>query len=876
MIVDTGKVQRLRLLVIALLCAIWSASPVVAQQAPPLLQRPARLNVEGVSLEEALLTLQGSSGVTVVFSPDLLPGVRVSCRCEGSTVRQALDRILVGTSLTYALHGGRVLIQPTPQTSSPALGSLSGVILERGGGRGVVGAEVRLRPGSGATVTEADGRFHIAGIQPGHYQLAVSALGYEEASVPVAVEAGISASVRIEVPPVPLPLDAIVIEPGSFGLLDVSPAAMGTTISRKEIEAVPQIGDDVFRTTKRLPGVTTGDISAKLNVRGGTERDLLVRLDGLELYEPYHLKDLDGVFGIVDVQALGSIDLITGGYPAQFGDKWGGVFDMRTRTPPAVGTRTTLGASLSSLSFINQGTFQDGRGQWLASLRRGFFQYVLKVTDVGDRLSPTFWDALGRAQYALSDNHILSVETLHAGDNIDWHDEETGLTVGSRWTNTHTWMTWKASFAPWLHMQTALSAGQLSRDREGSGGKAGCAGLIPLSSRVQDVGSFHFRGVKQDWQVDLGKRALLKAGVDLRSTDASYDYFGTAAYCAVTSSGSLTSRADTNAVTVAPRSDDVSAYVAARVQPLPAWTGEVGLRLDRESQTGERDIGPRVLVRWDPGPRTSVKASWGRYFEPQRVQDLAVMDGESTFSHSERADQVAVGVEWTLPLGFSARVEGYTRTVSDPRPLWVNLARQINPLLEIQSDRARLDPTRARASGLELLVSREGVGPWSWSASYVLARSEQEIEEVWVPVTQDQRHTINLSGEIRPWARWQFSAAWQYHTGWPVTDQTLYGEIVDDNAAGSLAVVTRRTYGPLNRDRLPPYHRLDIRATRTFDFRRSHLETYLDIFNVYDRPNMQGYEYQLGQSPSGSFLTARSPGEQLLPILPTVGFRWVF
>ncbi len=70
-----------------------------------------------------------------------------------------------------------------------------------------------------------------------------------------------------------------------------------------------------------------------MNVRGGNDDELLIMLDGTELFEPYHMKDLDAVMGIVDVQTLGGLDLIAGGLPTEYGDCMTGLLDMRTKQP---------------------------------------------------------------------------------------------------------------------------------------------------------------------------------------------------------------------------------------------------------------------------------------------------------------------------------------------------------------------------------------------------------------------------------------------------------------------------------------------------------------------------------------------------------------
>ena len=79
--------------------------------------------------------------------------------------------------------------------------------------------------------------------------------------------------------------------------------------------------------------------------------------------------------------------------------------------------------------------------------------------------------------------------------------------------------------------------------------------------------------------------------------------------------------------------------------------------------------------------------------------------------------------------------------------------------------------------------------------------------------------------------------------------------------------------GPINAERLPAYHRMDIRVTRTFQVGSGTLSAFLDVFNLYNRENLRSYNYQV-DLPSGTVI--QNVGETLLPILPSFGLTWEF
>jgi hypothetical protein len=84
-----------------------------------------------------------------------------------------------------------------------------------------------------------------------------------------------------------------------------------------------------------------------------------------------------------------------------------------------------------------------------------------------------------------------------------------------------------------------------------------------------------------------------------------------------------------------------------------------------------------------------------------------------------------------------------------------------------------------------------------------------------------------------------------------------------------------RTFGPINGDRPPPYHRLDVRASKLFRVGRGQLEAYLDVFNAYNRKNAEAFDYTVWVNQEGTMRVERSINP-LLRIFPTLGVRWQF
>ncbi len=744
-------------------------------------------------------------------------------------------------------------------------GVIKGIVLDRATRQPLPGANIRVLGTTLGTVTGGDGRFLLSPVPSGTHTLEASLIGYQPQRLEnkaIAVNAALEVS--FELVEAPVPLSEIIVTPGHFAIMQNEPAVR-QTLTREEISTIPHFGEDVYRAVQRLPGISGNDFSAKFTVRGGENKEVLVLLDGLELDEPFHLNDIGGGLSIVDVEAIGGINLMTGGFPAEYGDKLSGVFDISSIAPDESKRRTSLGLSFLNARFKTAGLFKNGRGQWFLSARRGYIDLVLKLIGEADQFSPDYYDVLGKVQYRLHDRHTLTAHVLRSGDQFDLLDKNDGDIVNSGYGNTYGWLTLKSFPSQKLFAQTVFSAGHIARKRTGTDFNGANR---QVRSFVAEKRAFQVYNLKQDWHYNFSDRHFLKWGFDLKSLNADYDYFNRERV----SAGITLAPYDTITANTNPAGRKLSFYFADRTRLLKSLTAEAGLRYDDNSYTADKNFSPRLNLAYTIGRNSVARLGWGKFYQTQGIHELEVQDGENKFFPAELAEHRVIGFEHNFASGVNIRFEAYQKQLSQQRPYYSNLLDATHVLVfpEVEEDRVMLTPQEGEAKGIELFVKKDNGGKLNWWGSYAFAFAEDQIGGKTVPRSFDQRHTVYLDFTYRPSPKWRLNWAWQYHSGWPYTE-AAFKRVALNNGGFFYELV----YGPRNAARMPAYHRFDLRVNRYFDAGKGRLAVFLEMINLYNHTNVRTYEYDLDVQPNGQFVSTRNV-EKWLPLLPSIGISWEF
>lgn len=638
------------------------------------------------------------------------------------------------------------------------------------------------------------------------------------------------------------------------------------SLDRQDVARMPHLADDAMRMLKVMPGVSGGDYSAALNIRGGRREEALLTIDGAEIHNGFHFRDLDGALSVLDTNLVENIDFVTGGMTADIGDYMSGAVGLQTHRPsPDDAYRSGVGVSFVSAYGRSSGNFADDRGWWLASVRRGFLDLLTqRAVNSDEQLTPRYTDVFAGGGYQLDEHTSLTAHLLFSDDDLRYISDGDNTDSAGKGRSLHAWLTLDHAFSDALRSHTVLSMSTVNQSRDSTGKDERRSGTVFADN------DFRFLDLRQDWSWSLGENQLPRFGFNVGEQRGIYDYSLQASiFDPLITPVPIDSNYGTQATFDLRK---LGVYGAWRTRLGERLTAEAGARWDRYSyDPGQKfdAVSPRLNLVYAVGTAGELRAAWCVVHQPQSINELQVEDDVEQFFGPEKVTQWVLGYAHRFEHGFSARLDLYDKRYADLRARYENIADPMQLIPEGGTDRVRVDASTARARGVELTLRRDaerGIAGW---LSVVFARAEDFVEGAWRPRLWDQRETATFgtswTGEF-----WNVSVAGQWHSGMPTT---ALGVVSVPSPGGGQEF--HGTAGPINDERWGPYARLDLRVNRDVLLAQSKLSFYLEVTNLTDRKNpccVNGYHAEQGRF--GPELVIDEG--YWLPLMPSLGFQWEF
>ena len=741
-----------------------------------------------------------------------------------------------------------------------------GVVLNAGNGEPVPRASVTVAGSGARAVAGDDGRFVLRGLRAGSTTLRSRALGFRPAEQIVELPLAGELEVTIRMVPAPVTLARIQTRAANpdRDRFEQVPDVGAVSIPGRALSSLPSVGEtDVMRVVQTLPGVTArNDFSAGYNVRVGESDQNLVLLDGIPIYNPFHV---GGLFSTFLDETVGDIKLITGGFPVPYGGRLSSVLDVTSRDEGRQGVHGTASVSLLASSLSIGGALPTGVDSWNVAGRRTYADKVIGAFT--NRILPYhFRDLQAHGTHVLKNGGSISVTAYDGLDIIDGAltAEPDSSTIGSgdlefSWGNQ----------AAGVTVMLPLSGGAIPL----GGGMS-----IPLgdtASLVQRVSVTRFTT-----NLDLASGSLTFGNRVLEGRFSGALAWQRGTHTVTTGYEVSKHAVDYHVLSPATgvrlldltqRPTASSVFIEDLWQLSDKLLFRHGVRGEHVGGTKWYGISPRASVKYFLTKDLAVSLAGGQYAQwlhslrnedlPIRVFDFWVASDE--FVDVSRARHAVAGVERWFGSGRFARVESYYK----------HYARLLEPN-DADDPAVRGDEFNGvdgHSYGADLYLRQLETHNVSGWLTYGYSLSTRSRNGVHYFPGQDRRHNLNVVAGYRTRRNYVFGTHFNFATGTPYTP--IVGQMVRriyDGTQNSWDTgIQRREIEPVGGDRnsvrYPHYHRLDVSVQKSYVRGRTTYTPSLQLLNIYDRRNVFTYQWSYTANPPTKTAVSQ------FPILPSIG-----
>jgi hypothetical protein len=813
-----------------------------------------------------------------------------------STKTFFLKRLSISAFLLLAMH----------QIFAQATGVVSGTVRDKSTQEPLIGVSVAVEGTTLGAATDVDGRFRIAGIPTGSYNIKLSLIGYKPFILfNVVVTSGNANTFNIELEEMVSELKEVEITANRS--IAVTTAESPNSIQRlttEEIRSNPGGNFDISRVVQSLPGVSgtsgVGGFRNDIIIRGGAPNENVYYLDGIEIPVINHFStqgSAGGPVGILNVSFIEDVTLKSSNFDARYDNALASVFQFKQREGNPERFQGNVRLSSTELALTTEGPLSK-RTNFLASVRRSYLQFLFQAIDLPIR--PNYWDFQYKITHKINPKTTLNFIGVGAIDEFSFaQPRETTPENDYVLRSQPSIQQWNYTFGMSLrrslrngYLNVALSRNMfdnsLDRFEDRQEGDESRRLLRVRSQEIENKLRVDVNKTWNGWKYAYGavgqyvkfnndvftrirreirgpQGQLLQPAVNV-SFDTGIDFFRYGAFVQVARS-----------------------FLKERL----SFSG--GLRTDMNNFTTSGNnpletLSPRAALSYLLSDKWSVNVSAGRYYKLPIYTILGFQNEQGQFANKDskytRADHYVAGLEFIPRASTRFTLEGFWKNYANyPISIrdGISLANQGGEFGAIGNEAVRTNGT-GRAYGFEFFFQQKLTKNIFAVFSYTFVRSEfAGINGVRTPSAWDNRHLISALFGRKFNKGWEMGLKYRFAGGAPYTPFDLEASQRNFASLGTGLLDFNR----LNTLRLDNFSQFDFRIDKKWNLRRTTIDLYFDVQNAFVTPNpaYPRFTFQRTADNSGFATTDGQPlaadGSNGIPVIllnndpsvvPTLGF----
>jgi len=701
-------------------------------------------------------------------------------------------------------------------------GTIRGFVTDSTSGEALPFGNVLIEELNLGASTDERGMFLINKIPANKtYEVTVSYVGFKTKIISVFIKSAEMAEINIAL--IPLSIELQTIEKIGEKVIEKNATDISLErISIKQIEVLPKgVESDLFKSIQFLPGVrSTGDISARYYVRGGSSDQNLVQINGIDIYNPFHAL---GLFSAVDPEMINTVEFYKGGFPSEYSGRLSSVLSVISKD----GNKKRFGFK-GSISFLTAKALVEGpipNGSFIITGRKNYSNQILK-NYLNDKVLPVdFYDLSFKLNYSSPDllkNAKFILFGYTSEDDLNYDDP---ARESINWRNGALGFEWLQVYDVPIFSRIGISYSKFEGESLPNE-----SNIKPRKNEVSDL------KIKFDLNRVYDTRDELGLGIKLQAIDTKLF---------LENALGVNSNLEKFAA-------NISIYSKYKFLRWDNFGLDVGTRYNVTGLTSNGDgvFEPRINLTYRLSPNIALKGSWGIF-----QQELTTLSDENEvisifepwiiipeYLSPSTAIHYGIGADIQILDNFNLLVEGYYKILHN-LPI-------INYEKIVESDPDLIDG-EGESYGWEFKIGY-GFDRVRISTSYTLSWAYREIDDYIYYPNYDSRHALNLLLEINLGNGWYASSIWNYYSGLPFTEligyyDKFYLQDLNNVGQGAGEFQPHTILADRNLGRLPDYHRLDLSLSKRLQISALRLMLGVDVINVYNRENIFYYDRETGE-----------------------------
>jgi TonB dependent receptor/Carboxypeptidase regulatory-like domain len=534
---------------------------------------------------------------------------------------------------------------------------INGTVTDKSTRSPIAGAVIKLDsnllPSQRVATSDANGSFSFADLSPGQYTVSASAGRFYPEQVTLALAPRATQQIVFELNPVGS-LNEQVTVTAENKLLNETQSATVTTLTCEQLCRLGAVRcGQMTDAIKPFVASAVGSHDNLVHLRGN-ELSLNTFINGVSFFDNPHQLFTPGLAP----EVIQSVNIITGGFPAEFGNRFGGILDVVTRSGFDGNGHGSLvvgaGDALRNNAAVDYGGHTEKFGYFLYAQA---FESQRYLNTAEPRALHDFGKgsrSFAQLDYRPDPNNFFKLVLTGGGTNFQLpnttEDELRGRDFFSRNREQTTMLSWEHVFSSSSAVSTSLYERLVS------------SRLVPTSdpTSIQAGGlrnDLTF-GAKSDYSLFIGSRHGIKAGVDLMLLRLREDF-------------SFDPRE--NEIEIEPfefrgrkTGGQASFYFQDQVRLVKSLSANLGLRYDQYSVvTSGHGLSPRVNLAYSmQGGRTVLHFAYNRFFSPPPIENLllsAALGFKAQPPRISRSNHFEAGASHSFLDRVVVRVTGYWR-----------------------------------------------------------------------------------------------------------------------------------------------------------------------------------------------------------------------